>query len=140
MNEMKELEIQLRSWAPRRPSARVSRRLFSSPAASANAAAHNQSATTGYQSPPFRLSWLAPATAALLLLFAMFNQKGPASSTSGSSRAMVAMILSNQSYAPFLPGSYQPEQNAVPRDSFEWTNAGGSTSSMRSLSPMKAND
>jgi hypothetical protein len=45
--------------------------------------------------------------------------------------AMVAMGLSNQNYAAYLPGTFQPTANRV--DTFEWTNAGSSTSSIRSL-------
>jgi hypothetical protein len=35
---------------------------------------------------------------------------------------MLAMILSNQSYAAYLPGSFQRNQNRW--DTFEWTNTG----------------
>ncbi len=40
---------------------------------------------------------------------------------------MVAMILSNQSFAAYLPGSFQRNQNRW--DTFEWTNTGHFTSS-----------
>lgn len=40
---------------------------------------------------------------------------------------LVAMILSNQSYAAYLPGSFQQNENRW--DTFEWTNMGGFTSS-----------
>ena len=33
---------------------------------------------------------------------------------------MVAMILSNQSAAAYLPGSFQAEQNNLPADAFKW--------------------
>lgn len=36
---------------------------------------------------------------------------------------MVAMILSNQSAAAYLPGSFQAEQNNLPADAFKWTRA-----------------
>jgi hypothetical protein len=45
--------------------------------------------------------------------------------------AVVAMGLSNQSYAAYLPGAYQPTANRV--DTFEWTNRGYSNSSMDSF-------
>lgn len=53
---------------------------------------------------------------------------------------MVAMILSNQSYAAYLPGSFEHQHNSFRADTFEWTNGSRSTSSMGSLSPMKGND
>ncbi|MBE0545325.1 MAG: hypothetical protein IH623_28635 [Verrucomicrobia bacterium] len=51
---------------------------------------------------------------------------------------LVAVIMSNQSYAAYLPGSFQHVANRV--DTFEWTNGGYSTSSMHSLSPGRTND
>jgi hypothetical protein len=110
MNEMNELEKQLLWWTPRRPSARLERRLFAvAPAPEAAL-------------PPFRFSWLAPATAALMLMCVLFNQRfGPALSTSASPGPLVAMILSNQSAAAYLPGSVQAEQNNLPADAFKWT-------------------
>ena len=120
---MKELEMQLRSWAPRRPSARVERRIFA------------QKPAPEEPAPAFRLSWLAPATAAVLLMTVLFSQHtSPAISGSASSAPMVALILSNQSAASYLPGSFQRTQNGVKDRTFEWTNVSGSTSSMRSLS------
>ncbi len=50
----------------------------------------------------------------------------------------VAMILSNQSYAAFLPGSFQQSANRL--DTFEWTNGRRSTSFVGSLSPGRTND
>ncbi len=126
---MNDLEKQLYSWAPRRPSAKLKRRLFGSSTAQTEPLA------------PFQLGWLAPAAACCLIAFAIFGQRNsaylPRSATAGP---MVAMILSNQSYAAYLPGSFQREQNGLPKDTFEWTNGSGSTPTMRSLSPMKAND
>ena len=54
------------------------------------------------------------------------------------SAALVAMGLSNQNYAAYLPGTYQPTANRV--DTFEWTNRGYSNSSMDSFTPRKATD
>ena len=109
MSEMSELETQLCSWTPRRPSARLERRLFAARAVPADALA------------PFRLSWLAPATAALALACVLFNQRyGPSFSASGGAGPMVAMILSNQSAASYLPGCVQAEQNNLPADAFRW--------------------
>lgn len=89
--------------------------------------------------PVFRLRWLAPATAALVLLCLLFNQRdsgrvgGPT-----SSGPLVAMILSNHSVAAYLPSQDPREQNRPPDDTFEWTNGSSSTSSIRSLSGPRA--
>ena len=131
---MNELETQLRSWAPRRPSAKLERRLFASQAATAVA---------DYQPPVshhagFRLRWVAPATAAFVLLCVLYNQRAGDSLGGGTSSGhIMAMVLSNQSAIAYLPAGFQ---NSPPADTFEWTNGSGSTSSMRSLSVPKAQD
>jgi len=110
-NEMSALEKQLLSWTPRRPSAGLERSLFVAGPAAAQVL------------PSFRFSWLAPATAALMLLCVLFNQRyGPANAGSVTPVPMVAMILSNQSAAAYLPGSVQAEQNNLPADAFQWKN------------------
>jgi len=107
---LSEWEKQLLSWTPRRPSARLGRRLFAAGAAQADALV------------PFRFNWLAPATAAVMLMCVLFNQRY-AANLAGPAGAgpMVAMILSNQSAAAYLPGSFQAEQNNLPADAFKWT-------------------
>jgi hypothetical protein len=116
MNEMMELEKQLRWWTPRGPSARLERRLFAVGSAPAEALL------------PFRVTWLAPVTAVLMLMCVLFNQRyGPAISASASPGPLVAMILSNQSAAAYLPGSFQAEQNNLPADTFKWTSSSRST-------------
>lgn len=85
------------------------------------------------------LFWLGPVAACLLFVGIVLSQHAGASfSTGARSDALVAVILSNQSYAAYLPGSFQRTANRL--DTFGWTNRGGSTSSMHSLSPGKAND
>lgn len=109
------MEKLLLSWTPRRPSAGLERRIFASRPATAEAL------------PAFRFSWLAPATAALMLLCVLFNQRyGPAISGSATPGPLVAMILSNQSAAAYLPGSVQAEQNNLPADAFKWTRGSSS--------------
>jgi hypothetical protein len=77
---------------------------------------------------PFRFGWLAPATVALALMCVLFNQRyGAPSSVPVGAGPMVAMILSNQSAAAYLPGSFQPEQNTLPADVFKWTRGSGSS-------------
>jgi hypothetical protein len=39
---------------------------------------------------------------------------------------LLALILSNQSAAAYLPGSFQAEQNNLPVDAFDWTRRSGS--------------
>src|ERR1035441_2369833 len=98
-NEMTELEKQWLLWTPRRPSVRLERRLFAVGGAPAGALL------------PFRVTWLAPVTAALMLMCVLFNQRyGPGLSASASPGSMVAMILSNQSAAAYLPGSFQSSE------------------------------
>ena len=114
MNEMNELEKWLHLWTPRRPSARLERRLFAARPAPVEALL------------PFRFGWLAPTTVALALMCVLFNQRygAPCATTTGAS-PMVAMILSNQSAAAYLPGSFQAEQNSLPADAFKWTRVSG---------------
>jgi len=110
---MNELEKWLHSWTPRHPSARLERRLFAASPASEEALL------------PFRFGWLAPMTVALALMCVLFNQRyGALSSAPTGASPMVAMILSNQSAAAYLPGSFQAEQNNLPADAFKWTRAG----------------
>ena len=123
---MNELEKQLLWWTPRRPSARLERRLFAATPAPAVAL------------PPFRFTWLAPVTAALMLMCVLFNQRfGPAFSTSASPGLLVANILSNQSAAAYLPGSFQAEQNNLPADAFKWVHSSRPAPGPASLSPSK---
>lgn len=146
MNEMNELEMQLRSWAPRRPSAKLKERIFAAepaPAQSAILLTHHASRIILYASRmthwlrPASFRWLAPAMAALFLVCVLLNQHSTPMASPATS-PMIAMILSsNQSAAAYLPGSFQREQNGIPSDTFEWTNGSGSTSSISSLSESK---
>ena len=134
---MNQLETQLRSWAPRRPSAKLEARLFA-PRASAPVPEHQSPISNPLS---FRLRWVAPATAAFVLLCVLYNQRAADSlGDSPKTGHIVAMILSNQSTVAYLPPGFQRNQNCPPSDTFEWTNGNGSTSSMRSLSLPKAQD
>ena len=115
MNELNELEKWLYSWTPRHPSAKLERRLFGARPAPVEALL------------PFRFGWLAPTTVALALMCVLFNQRygAPSFAPTGAS-PMVAMILSNQSSAAYLPGSFQAEQNNLPADAFKWTRGSSS--------------
>ena len=122
MSELNELELRLRSWVPRRPAARVERRLFRQPAGE-----HTPE-------PTFRLSWVPPTLAALLLLCFIFNQHTSQALSSAGANSMVAVALSNQSVAPWLPGSFSREHNGLPSGTFEWTNGSSSGSGIGSRS------
>jgi hypothetical protein len=43
---------------------------------------------------------------------------------------MVAMMVSNQSYAAYVSGTFQSGQNDLPSVTLDWTNRSGSTSGM----------
>lgn len=125
---MNELEKQLRSWAPRPPSARLRNRLF--PAQVSEVLAPTA----------FKAGWLAPAAAFLVLGLVLIGQRTNSPFTpSVDGGRMVAIIVSNQSYAAYLSEPLRRDQNSL-RNTLEWTNGGASSSSMRFLSPMKAND
>ena len=121
MNEMNPLEAQLRSWTPRPPSARLERRLFAGPV------------ETRPMSPSW-VHWFAPAMACLL--FATLAVNNPRDPLLPGGSPMLAAIMSNQSYAAYLPGSFQRAQNRW--DTFEWTNQGHSGSSVAPFSPGRA--
>jgi hypothetical protein len=55
-----------------------------------------------------------------------------------SQTAVIAMSMSNQSFAPYLATSFKPEANRL--DTFGWTNRGVSKSSVDSFTPTKAID
>jgi hypothetical protein len=137
MSEMNELENQLRSWVPRAPSAKLERNIFERGPVTAKAVgAATEATSTTHKSPTFRLSWLAPATVAFLLICVLFNQHNiQALSGSVNSAPIVAVALSNQSVAAWFPASFSRERNALPNETFEWTN--GSISNVRSVSGVR---
>jgi hypothetical protein len=107
---------------PRRPSAKLKRKLFP-------ARLHIPELPSG-----FGLGWLVPATAALLLTGVLVNQHiGPAASSQPDAEPLVATIMSNQSAAAYFTHGFQREQNALPADTFQFTNGAGFTSSIHSL-------
>ena len=120
MKEMNLPENQLRSWQPRRPSARLRRRLFAAPVK---------------VMPPMAwfLGWLAPATACALLTLSVFNSGNSLPGSSSRHEPMVAMMLSNQSYAVCVSSAFQSGQNDPPSITVDWTNRSGSASSNASF-------
>ena len=122
---MNTLEEQLRSWTPRRPSPKLERRLFGS--------------ELWHISISRLVTVLTPTAACVLLTVSMVKQSAEELLPNGGNRAaMVAMGLSNQNYAAYLPGTFQPTANRV--DTFEWTNRGYSNSSMDSFTSPRATD
>ncbi len=115
---MNWLEAQLKSWAPRRPSAKIERRLFHRPAR-----ARVSELTRA-------LAWLTPAAACMVFALAALRQE---STAEGASRPeyLFAMALSNQAAVNVLHSDAAQPENRVVRASFEWTNRGGSGSSIR---------
>jgi hypothetical protein len=123
---MNLLENQLRSWQPRRPSARIKRRLF--PSASAREASG------------LSLRWLAPAAACLMLALTIASQQQPGlSANSARHEAIMGMISSNVNYTNILRENDGPGRNRVSPASFEWTNLSGITSSISPFSPVRMN-
>lgn len=121
---MNTLETQLRSWTPRHPSPGLERRALGS---------------KPVEFPLSRLlTVLAPTAACVLLTVSMVRQSAHELLPNGQQAALVALGLSNQNFAAYLPGSFQPAANRV--DTFEWTNRGYSNSSMDSLTSPQATD
>ena len=129
MNELNPWERSFRSWTPRRPSAGLRARIFGR--------------TAAVEHPRhFSLSWLAPATVCLLLLWVCVSQRsGELGRLAAASNQMpiIAVTLSNVSLAAYLPGSFANHQNTVHPDTFEWTNHGHSSSSMPSFLQARTN-
>ena len=125
MKEMNLLETQLRSWQPRRPSARLRRRLFAAPARVMPQMA-------------WFLGWLAPATACALLTLSVFNSGNSLPGSPSRHEPMVAMMLSNR-YAAYVSGAFQSGQNDPPSVTFDRTNRSGSTSGLPSFLPGRIN-
>lgn len=124
---MKLLEAQLRSWTPRGPARKIERRLFR-------------------RTPAARRGWprlataLAPSLACLLVTLLGLRPEGRTLLVSENPQAaVIAMSLSNQSFAPYLAGNVQSAANRLAA-TFEWTNGGCSQSSMRSFAPLRTTD
>jgi hypothetical protein len=126
MKEMDPLETQLRSWQPRRPSAKLKRQLFGATSQTVSKAV-------------WLLGSLAPATACLLLTLSFFNSNNGISRVSARPEPLLAMILSNQNYTAYETGHSQNRENNWSAITFDWTNRSGSTSSIAPFSRDKMN-
>ena len=105
MKEMNLPETQLRSWRPRRPSARLKRRIFATPF------------EVGLPSARWFWGCLGPVAACALFSLMVYN-----SGNSFVEKPVMAMILSNQSYAAYASGDGQTPQNHLAAVTFSWTN------------------
>jgi hypothetical protein len=142
LNDMENTEAQLRSWALRSPSARIEARLFKvAPVALRRAAPRGGSDGTCSESartPHFSFQWLAPAMALLLVFCMLMNQRNPGPLALTNAQAqMAAIVISNQSAAAYLPGSFTRDANILSGEILESTNVRHSTSSISSLSSAK---
>jgi hypothetical protein len=121
MKETNSVEMQLRSWELRAPSAGLKRRIFRS---------RNPQPVAGLA---FR--WLAPAAACLLLAVTFSHQEGGLSTRTARQEPILAMIRSNQTpVADFATNPARAGSNLA-TVGFEWTNRSDSTSSVHSFLP-----
>lgn len=145
---MNLLEARLRSWKPRPPSPKLEQ-FWRNPECLPGTPLRLNRTVTNRRPASGRvdssgLAWAvlaraaAPALACLLLTAAILTQPGQGLIIPNPHQLEIALALSNQNFAPYLTGSFQPAANRL--DTFGWTNGGGSPSSMRSLTPTKAID
>jgi hypothetical protein len=104
MKELNVTEAQLRSWRPRRPAAGLKQKILS--------------AETVTPTATWLWGCLAPATVCIFLTLMAFNHGGDGLSP----KPMMAMVLSNQSYAAYASGDGQNAQNHLASVTFDWTN------------------
>jgi hypothetical protein len=102
----------MRSWSPRQPAAALKAKIF-----------HVAEPAT----PHLRWFWgaLAPTMACALLTLMAFNRSGDGF----DAKPIMAMVLSNQSYAAYASGGAQTAQNHLAAVTFDSTNR----SSFRSI-------
>ena len=115
MKEMKSLEMQLRSWELRPPSARAKRQLFSA-----------ERPARDRRTWSFR--WLTPAAACLVFAGIILN-------AATQSVPTFTLALGDHNLADETP---PPPENII-RNRIEWTSAGAFTSSVASFLPGKVN-
>ena len=118
MKETNPLETQLRSWRPRRPSARLKRRLF------------------GFSLSP-GAAWiagsLAPAVACALLTLGIWGSR----SAMPSGTPLPGLMASNWNQAAFALDGFADKQNHWVLVTFDSTNRSGLGSTVSSFPSMK---
>src|SRR5258708_34007086 len=126
MNDLNQLENQLRSWIPRPPSARHKPRLFGWPEPVA-AAAGSGRADEAAAALRLVMSWLTPALALLMLSLILFGRspRGWTQFISSPPISMVATVaLSQPHLAPYCAAAQHGGYNVWPVTTFEWTKGG----------------
>jgi hypothetical protein len=76
----------------------------------------------------------------VLLTVLVFNSGNGLSDVPTGREATIAMVLSNQSYAAYASDGSQNVQNRLSAVTFDWTNRGASTSTVRFTPFTKPND
>ena len=122
----------MRSWTPRRPSTKLSRKLFARRDLSLGVTSTDRFGA--------RL-WLAPVLGCFLVLSSLFNAKNhPMSSLDGgATNTLLGTLMSNQSSAAYLMAGFHSRQNGLGVDTLEWTNARASLSSLGSFPALRTN-
>jgi len=121
MNELRDIESQLRSWKPRRPSANLKARIFGGNVARP-AAAHLSGLAIG--------RWLAPAMA-LFVLGVVYLGTGPQYLASAPRWDLMATVdLSQPNLGTAYAAAAPSDRNIWDVTSFEWTNAGQTLSTI----------
>jgi hypothetical protein len=134
MNELNQLEKQLESWIPRRPSATLKHRLF-------RASAVTPATPSEARAPGIPL-WLMAAPAACILLITMLlgegrHQKQGYLAISGGSNVLASLSSNLLTYcATDMRAQHQNVWTAV---TFEWTKGGNSPSTTGSFLSGKTN-
>jgi hypothetical protein len=114
MKETNPLETQLRSWQPRRPSARLKRRLF------------------GLSIAPWVFGSLAPAAACALLTLSVWGSRSGLPVT-----PLPGLMTSNWNQAAFSLDGFANKQNHWVCVTFDSTNRSGSGFNTGSFPPLK---
>ena len=115
----------MRSWRPRRPSARLKARVF------------GQSVAIDRQRR-LAFGWLAPATVCLLLFLVTFSQRNAELTRLASASNQVPMMALTLTVSGATDDG-NPDRNAVRPDTFEWTNHGHSPSSIPAFPQARTN-
>jgi hypothetical protein len=114
MNEQNQLENQLRSWMPRRPSARLEEALF-----------RPQLVAEAIDSGHFSWRHFAPLAAVFLLSLIIFSNRNLNSvylSASAADSIIAAVALSNQTAASYVTSQDSCDRNRIPLERFETIN------------------
>ena len=122
MNDLDEIENQLRSWAPRKPSLKLQKKL---------GLASGEIAGLRW----LFSDWLVPAMAAVIVACSIFSSGHllqPFLRPAPAQTFLASAVFSNQSVSFFTPREHPLRRNVLPRRTFEWTNATRSPSTLHS--------